>query len=381
MTIREFENADIHSVARLYLKAFHGIDAEPSQELSDYFRLIYLEHPWLECGQASLVGLDDTGRIEAFIGVLPVRMNYRDETLKLSVCTTLMVDPDAANRLAGGMILRAFLRRGQDFSYSDNASRTSQAMWEKLGGCTAPLRSLDFRLILRPAYFYFRSNLRRNRYLASLAKPMLPILDRVLSMARAPGHWISSSDDRTIEAADDESLAQVILAAEAPYIFRPAWTAEVLAWILQLAERRASRGAIRKLLVRSRTNEVLGAAIYYGAAGTVAEVIDIYPIGRQADAVVMAVARDAYEHGCVALEGKLHDACFDPMSRLGFSFRYGSASLLHSRNDSLVSAVLTGRASLGGLAGEGWSRLVGDDFAPLDLAGGKGSAVRGGHPA
>ena len=56
-------------------------------------------------------------------------------------------------------------------------------------------------------------------------------------------------------------------------------------------------------------------------------------------------------------------------------FRHASGTHLHARDAELLKAIVAGRALVGGLVGEGWTRLVSDEFAEASTERSSGKAT------
>ena len=66
--------------------------------------------------------------------------------------------------------------------------------------------------------------------------------------------------------------------------------------------------------------------------------------------------------GLVAMRGRTQPALLQAMIGKKCAFLHASSTVVHSRDPGLLEAMTTGRAFLNGLAGEGWTRLIGDRF-------------------
>ncbi|MHB2166126.1 hypothetical protein [Alsobacter sp. R-9] len=362
MLIRELQSTDLEAVASLFLSVFRHAAGQSSQELVAYLRTIYLEHPWRRPDHGSMVAVSEDGNIDAFIGVLPVPMIHNEKIVQASVCTALMVDPDASSKMAGPQLLRAYLRRDHELSFTDNAAPVSEAMWQRLKGRVLGAESLYFRLVLRPADYMIDEVRQRLPFpVAAILTSVLPLLRRLTNKNRPslvltdPGQW-------TVDEATDDELIDAIPTLQSHQALRPAWDQTALQWILERAAERKDSGTFRRLIVRDSRGTAVGAALYFVKAKHRAEVLDTFFHPQYVDWLLDALITDAFKQGASRLEGKLQQALILSLGHRGATFRLGSASLVYSSDAEVVRAVESGNARLGGLAGEGWSRLVSDEF-------------------
>ncbi len=67
--------------------------------------------------------------------------------------------------------------------------------------------------------------------------------------------------------------------------------------------------------------------------------------------------------GAVAVRGRNQPFLLDALLTRNCFHWHRASSLVHARDESLIEPFLSGRAFFNGLAGDSWTRLVGDDFA------------------
>ena len=79
--------------------------------------------------------------------------------------------------------------------------------------------------------------------------------------------------------------------------------------------------------------------------------------------MIESLLAHAYRHGSVAVRGRAHPRLMNALLRRGAVFFHRSATVVHSADGELLDAVLSGDALVTGLAGEAWTRLIGDGFA------------------
>jgi hypothetical protein len=68
--------------------------------------------------------------------------------------------------------------------------------------------------------------------------------------------------------------------------------------------------------------------------------------------------------GCTVVRGAAQPFLMPGLFRNdSLFFGHASGTHLHARDAELLKAIVAGRALVGGLVGEGWTRLVSDEFA------------------
>src|SRR5215470_18282184 len=141
---------DMAAVAGLFQRTFrHARRAAPAP-LTAYLRELYFEHPWRDPALTSKVFVAD-GAVRGFIGILPLRLAFRGSTLRAAVAGSLMVERPQENPLAGARLMRAYMTGPQDLSLSDSANAVSLGLWERLGGKTVAMESMEWVRAFRPA--------------------------------------------------------------------------------------------------------------------------------------------------------------------------------------------------------------------------------------
>src|SRR5262249_25986930 len=104
-----------------------------------------LHNPWRDDALPSLVYVNAEGRPVGFIGVIPRPASFDGHPIRIAVATQFMVHPDYRG-VAGVQLLKEFLSGGQDLSLADLAKGAGRRLWERPGGATARLPSLQWTL-------------------------------------------------------------------------------------------------------------------------------------------------------------------------------------------------------------------------------------------
>lgn len=367
--IRPLRPEDLGNVARLFQSIFRDPALDPPPALVSYLRRLYLEMPGFEPEIWSLVHEDDTGAITGFIGVNVLRVRHGEKTLKVAICGPFMVKDREADPMTGARMLKAFLAGPQDLSLSELANEVSTRMWCSLRGVTLPSYSLDWVRIIRPASFMINVAAGKLKPLR-LAAPLARGLDRFLCGRMAPGglHWSGVpavwpvKGGLSVSRIDRGQFAGIVEPLTRQFSLRPDWTDEQLAAILVDAERKVAYGEAVFCQVATSSGAVVGAFLYHLKPGGIAHVLQLLARPGQAGAVIDCLIGDAASRGAVGLRGRTQPALMEAMFGRRIAFTHLSSTVVHSRDAALVEACRAGGIFFNGLAGENWTRLMGDSF-------------------
>src|SRR5437016_2379146 len=140
--------------------------------MTAYFERIFFQNPWVDADLPSLVYEDETGRVGGFVGVVPRRMLFRGEPIRVAVTTQLMVAPRYGGQV-GRRLMSRLLAGPQELSITDDANDAARRLWESLGGECSPIYGLRWTRPLRPCCYAGRRLARRafGRGVAFAARP------------------------------------------------------------------------------------------------------------------------------------------------------------------------------------------------------------------
>lgn len=359
--IRPATAADLPAVARLFHQTFRDRDDPAPASLAGYLKDLFIDHPARQPELSSLVYVAPGGNIGGFIGVLPLALSLGSRRLRAAVAGSLMVDRPSANPLAGARLLRSFLAGPQDLSISETANEVSRRMWERLGGRAAPSYSMEWVRILRPAGFAVAS-VEPAFAPARALGPLAGLADRLAGRLKANPLRLAPVTGRDREAADDE-LVRLIGEFASGHALRPQWPAECLAWMLAHAASKARHGPVFRRIVEAPTGDPVGLYIYYGRPRQVAYVLQVLARRGWAETVIDRLLGHAWETGSVAVRGRLQPELMDALLRRRALLFHRSSLVVHGRDGAALSAIAAGDALITGLAGESWTRIIGDEFA------------------
>lgn len=361
--IRACTSADIPRVADLFHTIFRKSSGPAPASLRQYLLELFLEVPWRDPELPSLVYTAPDGRVGGFIGVIPLRMSFRGQPIRVALTSSIMVEKPEDDPLAGARLLRAVLSGPQDLTISDDSNSISVAMWKKLGGKSVPLESMDWLRVLRPAGFAL-STARERIPIAGLAHPICRGIDSIALRARSNRFRVDT--ERMARSVDldlsDESLFSQLREFAGTYSLGPAWDNENLRWLLQHAARNRRHGKLVCRAVYWKAATPVGCYLYYHRPAGVAHALQVMASPGTAGIVLDSLLDDAQQNRCVAVRGRTHSRYIDELfSRDCIFFNRGSV-VVHSRNADVVEAARSGDALMTGLAGEAWTRIAGGDI-------------------
>jgi hypothetical protein len=356
-TLRPCRIEDLPAVAALFRSVFHGGDRLPTDALAAYLREIYFEHPWYDPQTPSHVFVSSDGAIDGFIGALPLRLRFHGRPVRAAIAGALMVRDPAHRPMAGARLIRSFMSGPQALSLGDTANWTSKTLWEKLGGRTLPLASMEWLKIVRPVPFGI--SVVRNRLPRPLGLALAPFAALAsLRLRRAPAAPAAPSrtvdDDAYLAAFRDLSAAREVtidLDDAAGH------------WMLAQAARKTRHGDLFRRTVTGRGGKLAGCYLVYIRSGAAAEVLQVTVAPGQGETVFTDLIAFAAASGCLAVRGRSQNDLMDALFKTNCILRHRGASVAATRDGDLMQALEAGSAPLGGFFGETWIRLVSDDFA------------------
>jgi hypothetical protein len=355
---------DIPSVASMFQNILRKNKKSSAPSLQAYIKDIFLDvqdkHPELP----SRVHINDQGQVTGFLGVMPMRMELNGRTLKAAVCGSFMVEAHESDPFAGARLLRSVLSGPQDLSFTETSNDLSTAMWAKMNAHALPGYSLEWLRVLRPAAFMVQAT--SLGVLRPLAKPVDAMLSRMGSKDQK--NWIcykpmpEKADAFTDHDATEDEIAETIPLLLQPFALRPQWTAEELRIMLVHARRKSRHGERVQHIVKTRAGKTVGLFIYYGDAGHIGRVVQIMAQPGAEGIVLDRLLRQAYMRGMSALRGRVQPRLLDAMLGRKIGFVHAASTIVHTNQPDICNALTQGTAFINGFAGEGWTRLIGDDF-------------------
>lgn len=361
--VRDFERGDIDAVARLFRMTFirRSGRKRSSPALISAIDQSFFQHPWQEPGIRSKVAVDAEGKLFGFIGVLPARFELGDRPVLAALAGSMMVEDAKANPLAGARLLRAFLAGPQDISLTETANATALGMWQKLGHAFDPAYSMSWLRVLRPVSTGLQLS-ERTLPAMRLAQPLGRIADRGLSLIRR-SHF-GKRDGRKAQFQDvgPSEFGRALLVLKNLYALHPRWDEDNTGWFLAQAEDKRNFGYPEWRVAYGPDGAPLAAYAYFAKVGGIAWVLQALAPPALTGELVDDLFSHAYEYGCAAVRGAAHPWLQPALMQRQAIFAGRAFYVAHSKDPSLLEPIRSGQALISGLAGEGWTPLIGGLF-------------------
>lgn len=356
--VRPMTGADVPAVGRLFLKIFRRADKPADQELQHYLCTLALTSPSHDETLGTQVYEQQDGRIRGVLLAVPMRFVACGNVLPGRLLGVFMADAEAAG---AAQLILALRPKRADFAFCDSASPTSRDHLLAIGGKPVPVQNLEWVRSFRPVgalvgRFAERFLGGRRFGLSILARPIDELLRR------------RSSEQGAVEPGAAEAVEMPVrdFLVQAPrlvahYAVRPLWSEEELSWLVALAAQNTRLGAFAIRAVVDHAGAVIGSFVYYAAPGRTAHILNVLSLPGQEQAVLGAMFRHLDETGHVEARGRAQFALMAGLSlQRWLVFRHRAFTVALTRVPEINDAVARGDVYVGGLAGEDWSRLLGD---------------------
>ncbi len=347
--LRPITRDDLPQIETLFFDVFRGGKGNRAG-FSQYFSALFLEGRHAGGGLVSDIA---PGQIGAAIAFVPMRYRIYDEVVTAKLTCAFMADkryPKAAARVV--MSLRA---RHQDLLFTDSGSHEGVGHWLAGGGASLPVQALDWRCRFKPV-----SAIARKVRLPAVVDGLTDLADRSIEALRP-----RPAPQKRLEMTEigREEFAALVPGMIARFPVRPDWTQDELLHLLGLAEENTRLGTLRYFGFIDRTGDYVGClAAYFGPRKSV-RVLDLLAFGGKEAAVAATMLAELGAWGAVEASGGAQPHMVGALSpHRGVSFRHRSFSCVATRFDSVKTAIERNEIYMGGLAGEGWSRLMTDFF-------------------
>lgn len=361
--IRNCSREDIPAVAALFQRTFRKPGRKPPAALEAYLAEIHLDHPRYDPEVAARVHVNGEGRVTGFIGVFPARFEYGGKPFRAAIAGSLMAEDPNREPLAGAKLLRSVIKGPQDISISESTNLLSQGLWERLGGRVVPFMSVDWLRVFRPASAALSLVAEKFPGARRLA-PAARLGDRIGGRWSRPYLRPGEPPRRALidpEPSDEDLSAAILHLARDPAL-HPQWTGSDIRWLLRHAISKERHGPVHRAIVRDGRGNLLGVYIYHGSPGRIGRVLQVLAgPGALAD-VVDCLLYAADEAGLAGLRGRCTSQLFDVLLKRRCVFAHRGSTVVHTAHEGLLDAVESGEALICGLAGESWTRLIGDEF-------------------
>jgi hypothetical protein len=349
--VRPLRPADVPALASMRNRCFPFESPAPRAALERDLRDVFLDNPWRDPDLPSLVYEDAGGRVIGFLGVVPRPMSLGGVRIRAATTTRLMVEPDRRG-VAALALLRSFLRGPQDLSLADQASDDSRALWERLGGTTAVLYSVDWFRPIAPARaaLSYLGYMTRSHTLEVIARSLGRMIDAAFASVPRNPFRPRPSPLAGDELSECDLLHRLSESTDA-YTLGPRYTPSTLAWLFSMHERRLH--GLRKVLVRDGATPI-GWYVYGLNRRSFAQVVRLGTTRGRLGDVLEHLVDDARRHGAVGLLGRLEPRLLGEMRDPLCIFRRAPWVLVHSRSSAVLDAIARGDAILSRMEGEWW---------------------------
>jgi hypothetical protein len=369
--VRPLTHSDLPGVADVFQRVFKRSNSTSSESLVEYLKSLFLEYSSPRPGIHSYVYIKPDGAIGGFIGAVPLTMELNDTRIHAAIGSSLMVDDHVNNPHVGARLLRAFLSGPQDISVGETASDRTLAMWLSLRGIVLPSYSLEWFRLIRPASFIV-DLLATQHPALRLLSPFSRGLDALVCNRRKDQRprWFGVSSGSPLPGGrnlldkdvDDETMCDLVSRFTANFRLHPHWTRSELLRMLSDAARKTDYGDVTQRVVTSRNGRPVGAFIYHGRPGRRGYVLQVLASPGQEGPVIDRLIGHAAKSGIAALQGRTQPSLLTAMLTRRCTFAHMSSTVVHARDPSLLKPFIAGEAFFNGLAGESWTRLIGDQW-------------------
>ena len=352
-TIRAFKHADVPAVAALRARSFTFSEHTDRAAVEMCFEEILLESPWYSDASPSLV-YEDAGEIVGFLGLMFREIRFRNERLRGAIATEFMVDP-ARRGLPGLALLRQLFRGDQDLTFSDVTNDDARMLWERMGGHTAHLHSMQWTRALRP----FRmaaagtGSTPAARLTRLATRPLLNALDAAAARTRGSTYRQSAPAGRRgyVEVRDIIAHMNGIL----PNALRLEYDEPSLSWLIERLGQKNIYGRLKQFGVWDAEDTLVGWCFYFEQPGGVSQVAQFAARHDRQTLVFDHLLHDAWRSGALAITGRLESAATQHLSdRSCVLSRSAPWTTVHSRRPDVLNAICSGDAYFSRLDGEWW---------------------------
>ena len=351
---------DVPAVGALFMRAFRSGHADSTSGFQHYYRDIFFDNPSYSEAHGGVVGLSPKGDISSAISVLPMQFAIGEQEMTARMVCAFAADPECSDSAAGQLAI-GLLPRRNDLCFTDTGSLISAQMALAGGAKVLPIQSLDFHLPFR----------RAQSMAMHVAKKLAPRLAPLLRSLAAPIDWLIGPP-RGVKQPKNWSRAKIEpctteeFVAEAPrlverFALHPTWEPDELTWLIDKARQSTALGALKLFKVIGISGEIVGVVAAYVPKRGIATILNIACTQNTEGMVVKALVDHLRKMGLVGAEGMAQPFLMAALSaQPGLRLRPRGYFCASSRIAEVNEAITRNDVYIGGLAGEGWSRLLTD---------------------
>lgn len=354
--IRSFVLSDIDAIVNLRQKTFRYNRHTQNEALRAYFQEIFFDNPWYNKEFPSLVYEDQTGDIVGFLGVLPRRMEFKGETIIVAVASSYMVDRESRG-LPGVQLMRRFLQGSQDVSLADVANDAARGVWERLGGRTALLYSLDWVRVLSPCRYFqthFSDGIAQRAVRVAL-RPFCSLTDKLLVRIASSPFSIGRDPSRASDL-DVETMINGFKDIVPTDALRPRYDSDDVTWLLQQLCKKMTDESLCKIVLQNDQGAVIGWYIYFKNKRGIGQVVQVVAQPNAFTHVLRDLCARAAREGMIGITGRVDPRFLRNFSEAECIIKPAPAwMLVHSREPRLLEQFQSGTAFVSRLEGEWWT--------------------------
>ena len=357
---RPMTRNDVADVGALFMRAFRGYRTEAPADFQRYYHDVFFDNPSYQQDLGGVVGLADDGEIASAISVLPMQFAIGETEITARMVCAFSSDPERGDNAAGRLAI-GLLPRSNDLCFTDTGSLVSAQMAIAGGAQVLPIQSLDFHLPFKRAQSLALHV--ANKFAPRLA-PLFQLfakpVDWLIGPPRGekhPKHW----DRAHIEPCTADEFVSEAPALVERFALHPVWRKDELHWLIDKANDNTAIGKLRLYKVTGNGDALVGVVAAYVPKRGVATILNIACRKNSEGMVVQTLMEHLRGLELIGVDGMAQPflmaaLCAQPGLRLRPRGYFCASSRIAEVND----AIIRNDAYIGGLAGEGWSRLLTD---------------------
>lgn len=306
MAIRPLTQADIPQVADLYWHYLRLRKGPAPTGVCTVLQELCFESPFVDDVVHPVVFEAEDGRIGGFSGGMVRKMSVCGQTIRVTFGGSLVFHPDFRSGRIAPRLVETFFAQDSDLKMVDSANNLGRNILLKNGFRIVPALNMHWIRPLKPTqYALYGLSRSAGSFLSAglhLSKPFCRLAD---SIAARVGMGSSGRKKSNLRGAklDAATLLQCLLEFRNGYSLWTEYDFTSLQWLLAFMERRAARGALRKILLRDDNDKIVGWYIYYVKLGSVGEVVQLGGSPNATKDILDHLFQDALEQGLVGLHG------------------------------------------------------------------------------
>lgn len=336
----------------MYNRVVRGAGGAPPAGLAPFFERTLLDHPWADPEIPSLVFETSDQRIIGFIGSHVRRLTMNGRQLTMGCSGQLVAEPGERHFGIGARLMQSYNAGPQDLSITDGANDIVSGIWSRLGGYTMHPASTVWTRLFRPWRTIGNMWLGRRprERLERVARPAWVALDRPTARITRPsespaGVIAAPLTPQAMIAHHAELVGDAVLAVD--------YDEEYLEWLFREMAAMRSRGTLTRRLL-SMEDRLIGWYVAYLKPDGVSQAVQVVARRGHHGTVLDHLFADAWNAGSDAVEGRLDQALYEPVSSRRCWLHFGARALFQSRDPEILAAISLGRSALTRLDGEWW---------------------------